>query len=102
MHPLKQTLETLVCKELGISRSGFYAYLKRKNNKKDVTGLNVHSDQGFQYTSYDYHDMLPPKSACLVEAIVMTTPLWKAASLISRQEFSIHMIDELWKRYKDE
>lgn len=25
---------------------------------KDVTGLIVHSDQGFQYTSYAYHDML--------------------------------------------
>ncbi|MNM97395.1 Integrase core domain protein [compost metagenome] len=25
---------------------------------KDVSGLIVHSDQGFQYTSYDYHDML--------------------------------------------
>ena len=25
---------------------------------KDVTGLIVHSDQGSQYTSYDYHDML--------------------------------------------
>ncbi|WP_375295271.1 transposase [Paenibacillus sp.] len=25
---------------------------------KDVTGLIVHSDQGFQYTSHAYHDML--------------------------------------------
>ncbi|MGG3310626.1 DDE-type integrase/transposase/recombinase [Paenibacillus lautus] len=25
---------------------------------KDVTGLVVHSDQGFQYTSHAYHDML--------------------------------------------
>jgi putative transposase len=25
---------------------------------KDVTGLIIHSDQGFQYTSYAYHDML--------------------------------------------
>uniref|UniRef100_UPI00403F216C transposase n=1 Tax=Paenibacillus sp. FSL H3-0457 TaxID=2921430 RepID=UPI00403F216C len=27
--------------------------------QKDVTGLVVHSDQGFQYTSHAYHDMLP-------------------------------------------
>ncbi|MGR6546656.1 DDE-type integrase/transposase/recombinase [Paenibacillus tundrae] len=32
------------------------------NKTKDVTGLIVHSDQGFQYTSYAYHDMLPPLS----------------------------------------
>jgi putative transposase len=32
---------------------------KAFNKTKDVTGLIVHSDQGFQYTSYAYHDMLP-------------------------------------------
>jgi transposase InsO family protein len=26
---------------------------------KDVTGLIVHSDQGSQYTSHAYHNMLP-------------------------------------------
>lgn len=31
--------------------------------RKDVTGLIVHSDQGFQYTSHAYHDMLPQVSA---------------------------------------
>jgi transposase InsO family protein len=30
---------------------------------KDVTGLIVHSDQGFQYTSHAYHDMLPKVGA---------------------------------------
>ncbi|MED5017036.1 integrase core domain-containing protein, partial [Paenibacillus chibensis] len=30
---------------------------------KDVPGLIVHSDQGFQYTSYAYHDMLPQVGA---------------------------------------
>lgn len=30
---------------------------------KGVTGLIVHSDQGFQYTSYAYHDMLPKVGA---------------------------------------
>lgn len=30
---------------------------------KDVSGLIVHSDQGFQYTSYAYHDMLPKVGA---------------------------------------
>ncbi|MEK4290771.1 MULTISPECIES: IS3 family transposase [Paenibacillus] len=29
------------------------------SQQKDVTGLIVHSDQGFQYTSHAYHDMLP-------------------------------------------
>ncbi len=29
--------------------------------QKDVTGWIVHSDQGFQYTSHAYHDMLPAK-----------------------------------------
>ncbi len=28
-----------------------------------MTGLIVHSDQGYQYTSYDYHDMLPKVGA---------------------------------------
>lgn len=31
--------------------------------EKDVTGLIVHSDQGAQYTSYKYHDMLPKVGA---------------------------------------
>ncbi|WJH27011.1 IS3 family transposase [Paenibacillus sp. CC-CFT742] len=31
--------------------------------QKDVTGLVVHSDQGFQYTSHAYHDMLPKVGA---------------------------------------
>ena len=30
---------------------------------EDVPGLIVHSDQGFQYTSYAYHDMLPKVGA---------------------------------------
>ncbi|MDF2717356.1 MAG: putative transposase OrfB [Paenibacillus sp.] len=30
---------------------------------KDVAGLIVHSDQGFQYTSHAYHDMLPTVGA---------------------------------------
>lgn len=32
-------------------------------NKEDVTGLIVHSDQGCQYTSRAYHDMLPQVGA---------------------------------------
>lgn len=32
---------------------------KAFEKQKDVTGLIVHSDQGFQYTSLAYHDMLP-------------------------------------------
>lgn len=31
--------------------------------QKDVSGLIVHSDQGFQYTSHAYHDMLPKVGA---------------------------------------
>ncbi|MBP1157203.1 transposase InsO family protein [Paenibacillus sp. PvR098] len=34
-------------------------FAKAFEKTKDVTGLIVHSDQGFQYTSYAYHDMLP-------------------------------------------
>ncbi len=33
-------------------------FAKAFEKTKDVTGLIVHSDQGFQYTSYAYHDML--------------------------------------------
>ncbi|MEV2663374.1 IS3 family transposase, partial [Paenibacillus larvae] len=33
-------------------------FTKAFETAKDVTGLIVHSDQGFQYTSYPYHDML--------------------------------------------
>ncbi|MBH0341225.1 IS3 family transposase, partial [Paenibacillus larvae] len=33
-------------------------FTKAFETAKDVTGLIVHSDQGFQYTSYAYHDML--------------------------------------------
>ena len=35
------------------------AFIKRK----DVHGLIVHSDQGFQYTSHEYHNMLPKVGA---------------------------------------
>lgn len=38
-------------------------FVKAFEKEKDVTGLVVHSDQGFQYTSYDYHDMLPKVGA---------------------------------------
>lgn len=31
--------------------------------RKDVTGLVVHSDQGYQYTSHAYHNMLPQVGA---------------------------------------
>ncbi|MBP1169141.1 MULTISPECIES: hypothetical protein [unclassified Paenibacillus] len=31
--------------------------------QRDVTGLIVHSDEGFQYTSHTYHDMLPKVGA---------------------------------------
>lgn len=33
-------------------------FSKAFEKHKDVTGLIVHSDQGFQYTSHAYHDML--------------------------------------------
>lgn len=38
-------------------------FAKAFAKQKDVTGLVVHSDQGFQYTSYAYHDMLPKVGA---------------------------------------
>lgn len=38
-------------------------FTKAFAKQKDVTGLVVHSDQGFQYTSHAYHDMLPQVGA---------------------------------------
>ncbi|MCL9661414.1 IS3 family transposase [Paenibacillus hunanensis] len=38
-------------------------FAKAFAKQKDVTGLIVHSDQGFQYTSHAYHDMLPKVGA---------------------------------------
>ncbi|WP_235499285.1 DDE-type integrase/transposase/recombinase, partial [Aneurinibacillus migulanus] len=38
-------------------------FTKVFTKQKDVTGLVVHSDQGFQYTSHAYHDMLPKVGA---------------------------------------
>ncbi|WP_405081473.1 IS3 family transposase [Paenibacillus chitinolyticus] len=38
-------------------------FAKAFKKRKDVTGLIVHSDQGFQYTSHAYHDMLPKVGA---------------------------------------
>ncbi|KLH97038.1 transposase [Brevibacillus formosus] len=38
-------------------------FKKAFETQKDVTGLIVHSDQGFQYTSHAYHDMLPTVGA---------------------------------------
>ncbi|MDT9722346.1 hypothetical protein QVE09_25930 [Paenibacillus sp. ClWae2A] len=34
-------------------------FTKAFAKQKDVTGLIIHSDQGLQYTSHAYHDMLP-------------------------------------------
>ncbi|ANS77128.1 transposase [Paenibacillus yonginensis] len=38
-------------------------FAKAFAKQKDVTGLVVHSDQGFQYTSHAYHNMLPKVGA---------------------------------------
>lgn len=38
-------------------------FRKAFEKTKDVSGLIVHSDQGFQYTSHAYHDMLPKVGA---------------------------------------
>ncbi|MFD1775548.1 transposase [Paenibacillus rhizophilus] len=38
-------------------------FAKAFAKQKDVTGLVVHSDHGFQYTSHTYHDMLPKVGA---------------------------------------
>ncbi|MDG0790595.1 IS3 family transposase [Cohnella ginsengisoli] len=38
-------------------------FKKAFKGKKDVAGMVVHSDQGSQYTSYKYHDMLPKVGA---------------------------------------
>ncbi|PAD71397.1 hypothetical protein CHH67_24510 [Paenibacillus campinasensis] len=75
------------------------------NKTKNVTGLIVHSDQGFQYTSYAYHDMLPKVGAQISmsrRGIVMTMPRWRASSRISKRKGSILMISEIWTRHKGE
>jgi transposase InsO family protein len=38
-------------------------FQKAFEKQKNVTGLIVHSDQGYQYTSHDYHDLLPTVAA---------------------------------------
>ncbi|MGG0886166.1 MULTISPECIES: IS3 family transposase [unclassified Brevibacillus] len=38
-------------------------FRKAFEKQKDVAGLIVHSDQGYQYTSHAYHDMLPKVGA---------------------------------------
>jgi len=38
-------------------------FKKAFKTQKDVTGVIVHSDQGHQYTSHAYHDMLPTVGA---------------------------------------
>ncbi|MDC0765329.1 IS3 family transposase [Brevibacillus sp. AG] len=38
-------------------------FKKAFEKQKDVAGLIVHSDQGYQYTSHAYHDMLPKVGA---------------------------------------
>jgi putative transposase len=38
-------------------------FAKAFEKEKNVAGLIVHSDQGSQYTSYSYHDMLPQVGA---------------------------------------
>lgn len=40
-----------------------HTFAKAFKEQKDMSGLIVHSDQGFQYTSYDYHDMLQKVNA---------------------------------------
>ncbi|MDH6425470.1 putative transposase [Paenibacillus sp. PastH-3] len=74
------------------------------SQQKDVTGLIVHSDQGFQYTSHAYHDMLPKVGARISmsrRGNFMTTPLWRASSRISKRKDSILMISEIWMRHKE-
>lgn len=38
-------------------------FQKAFQKQKNVTGLIVHSDQGYQYTSHAYHDLLPTVAA---------------------------------------
>lgn len=76
---------------------------KAFSKTKDVTGLIVHSDQDsstrLMHTT-TCCQRLAPKSACLVEEIVMTMPRWRASSRISKRKDSTLMISEIWTRYK--
>jgi putative transposase len=40
-------------------------FAKALEKTKDVTGLIVHSEQGFQYTFHDNYDMLPKVGALI-------------------------------------
>lgn len=86
-----------------------------------VEAIRLHVDEGWGYskitTHLDVHDKnrvkvwmkkyrekghLVPKSACHAEAIVMTTPQWRASSLILKSKHSIYMIYDRSMRHKDE
>jgi transposase InsO family protein len=56
---------------------------------KDVTGLIVHIDQGFQYTSYAYHDMLPK-----VGAKISMSPRGNCHDIASMESFFSHLKTE--------
>ncbi len=74
-------------------------------SRKNATGVILHSDRGFRYTSHGYHDMLQkvsPESACLVKPIVMTTPVSRASSPILKQKNSTSMIYQTKRKHKEE
>ncbi|RJE84705.1 IS3 family transposase [Paenibacillus sp. 1011MAR3C5] len=80
-------------------------FKKAFEKQKDVTGLIVHSDQGFQYTSHVYHDMLPKVGAQISmsrRAIVMTTPHWRVSSRLSKRKDSTSMIFDPLRKHKGE
>ncbi|MGO4537371.1 DDE-type integrase/transposase/recombinase [Paenibacillus sp. 2TAB19] len=72
---------------------------KALEKQKDVTGLIVHSDQGFQYTSH----ALPKVGAQISmsrRGNVMAMPQWRASSRISKRKDSISMTYQVSKRSK--
>jgi transposase InsO family protein len=62
---------------------------KAFEKRKDVTGLIVHIDQGFQYTSYAYHDMLPK-----VGAQISMSPRGNCHDIASMESFFSHLKTE--------
>lgn len=59
---------------------------------------SIHLYPNCQLARYIKHPCF--ELACLAEAIVMTMPLWRASSRISKRKDSILIVSEIWMRHK--
>ena len=79
------------------------ATVRQAKSKEKVTdGLILHSDQGYQYSSQAYHDVLPRSITshlpCLGVAMVGITPPWITSSGISRKNIYANSKNHLLKK----